>query len=154
MGRDSVEAPQPGGNGIERIGAVAEGFESERAGKTVRAQRRKIEPYAVVFYQSSLYIIAAAHDVAEGQDRIRHLKLDRFVKATPLDAFFQRPEKFDLEQHLGQGMGIFSGGKAKDYKIRISARGARASKIRRSRGLRPIPRPALRSLPVAAAALE
>jgi predicted DNA-binding transcriptional regulator YafY len=89
------------------------------------AQERTIEPYAVVFYQSSLYIIAAAHEVPIGQDRIRHLKLDRFVKATALDAYFERPANFDLQEHLGQGMGIFSGGKAQDYRIRISARGAR-----------------------------
>jgi predicted DNA-binding transcriptional regulator YafY len=88
-------------------------------------QQRKIEPYAVVFYQSSLYIVAAAHEVPAGQDRVRHLKLDRFVKATALDAYFERPADFDLEQHLGQGMGIFSGGKAQDYRIRITARGAR-----------------------------
>ncbi len=88
-------------------------------------KRRLIEPYAVVFYQSSLYIIAAAHEVPAGDDRVRHLKLDRFVKATALDAFFQKPASFNLEEHLGQGMGIFSGGKAQDYRIRITARGAR-----------------------------
>jgi predicted DNA-binding transcriptional regulator YafY len=88
-------------------------------------QRRTIEPYAVVFYQSSLYIIAAAHELPAGDDRVRHLKLDRFVKATALDSFFQKPASFNLEEHLGQGMGIFSGGKAQDYRIRITARGAR-----------------------------
>lgn len=88
-------------------------------------QQRKIEPYAVVFYQSSLYIVAAAHEIPWGQDRIRHLKLDRFLRATALDTFFQRPADFDLEAHLGQGIGIFSGGKARDFKIRISPRGAR-----------------------------
>ena len=89
-------------------------------------QERKIEPYAVVFYQGSLYIVAAAHELpASAPDRIRHLKLDRFLWATALDAFFKRPAGFDLEQHLGQGVGIFSGGKARDFKIRISPRGAR-----------------------------
>jgi predicted DNA-binding transcriptional regulator YafY len=88
-------------------------------------QDRKIEPYAVVFYQASLYIVAAAHEIPPGEDRIRHLKLDRFLRATPLDSFFHKPADFDLEAHLGQGVGIFSGGKARDFKIRISARGAR-----------------------------
>jgi len=89
------------------------------------SQQRKIEPYAVVFYQSSLYIVAAAHEIPPGQDRVRHLKLDRFLRATALNSFFQRPADFDLEAHLGQGVGIFSGGQARDFKIRISARGAR-----------------------------
>ncbi len=88
-------------------------------------QERDIEPYAVVFYQGSLYIVAAAHEIPPGQDRIRHLKLDSFLKATPLDSFFQKPADFDLEAHLGSGIGIFSGGKARDFKIRISQRGAR-----------------------------
>jgi predicted DNA-binding transcriptional regulator YafY len=88
-------------------------------------QVRQIEPYAVVFYQGSLYIVAAAHELPPGEDRIRHLKLDRFLRAKPLDAFFQKPLDFDLEAHLGQGVGIFSGGKARDFKIRMSARGAR-----------------------------
>lgn len=98
-------------------------IEYQPTGKEV--QRRTIEPYAVVFYQSSLYIIAAAHELPAGDDRIRHLKLDRFVKATAQDAFFQKPAGFNLEEHLGQGMGIFSGGKPQDYRIRITARGAR-----------------------------
>jgi predicted DNA-binding transcriptional regulator YafY len=90
------------------------------------AQQRKIEPYAVVFYQGSLYIVAAAHEIPPGRDdRIRHLKLDRFLRATPLDAFFRPPENFDLETHLGQGIGIFSGGQARQFKIRLSPRGAR-----------------------------
>jgi len=89
-------------------------------------QQRHIEPYAVVFYQSSLYIVAAAHELPAGHEgRIRHLKLDRFLRATALDTFFQRPADFDLEAHLGQGVGIFSGGRARDFRIRISARGAR-----------------------------
>jgi predicted DNA-binding transcriptional regulator YafY len=88
-------------------------------------QRRQIEPYAVVFYQSSLYIVAAAHEVPRGEERVRHLKLDRFTGVTAQDHYFQRPSDFDLERHLGQGIGIFSGGKARDFRIRISARGAR-----------------------------
>ncbi len=88
-------------------------------------QKRRIEPYAVVFYQSSLYIIAAAAEVPAGKERVRHLKLDRFLKATALDEWFTPSADFRLEEYLGQGVGIFSGGKAKDYRIRISARAAR-----------------------------
>lgn len=89
-------------------------------------RRRVIEPYAVVFYQSSLYIVAAAHELpVDHEDRIRHLKLDRFVQVKVLDQSFQRPANFDLEKHLGQGIGIFAGGKSRNFKIRISARGAR-----------------------------
>ncbi len=90
------------------------------------ASRREIEPYAVVFYQSSLYIIAAAAELpADDLDRIRHWKLDRFVKANALDRWFKPPEDFDLEAHLGQSLGIFApAGRAQDFRIYISARAA------------------------------
>lgn len=99
-------------------------IEYQPIGKDLR--RRKIEPYAVVFYQSSLYIIAAAAEVpADQENRIRHLKLDRFRKATALDEWFRVPEGFDPGQHLAESMGIFvASGKAKNFRIRISARAA------------------------------
>jgi predicted DNA-binding transcriptional regulator YafY len=84
--------------------------------------KRKIEPYAVAFYQSSLYIIAAAHErPITAPDRVRHWKLDRFLKATALDQWFKLPDDFDLKEHLGASLGIFAGGKAKDFKIKISS---------------------------------
>ncbi|WP_425614620.1 helix-turn-helix transcriptional regulator [Anatilimnocola sp. NA78] len=98
-------------------------IEYQPPGKDV--QKRQIEPYAVVFYNNSLYILAAAREIPAGQERIRHLKLDRFLKAVALDEWFQLPADFNLEEHLGQGTGIFSGGKPRDFKIRITARGAR-----------------------------
>lgn len=98
-------------------------IEYQPPGKDV--QKRQIEPYAVVFYNSSLYILAAAHEIPAGQDRIRHLKLDRFISTDDVNEWFKVPADFDLEEHLGQGTGIFSGGKPRDFKIRITARGAR-----------------------------
>lgn len=97
--------------------------EYQAPGKDV--QRREIEPYAVVFYQSSLYIIAAACEVPIDEERVRHLKLDRFVKATALDRWFEPPAHFDIDEYLGQSVGIFSGSKAQNFRIRISPRAAR-----------------------------
>ncbi|MHB0957519.1 MAG: helix-turn-helix transcriptional regulator [Pirellulaceae bacterium] len=88
------------------------------------ATERRIEPYAIVFYQSSLYIIAAAHEIPVGQERLRHWKLDRFVRASILDAWFQPEPGFRLETYLGHSLGIFSGGKPRNFRIRISARAA------------------------------
>jgi predicted DNA-binding transcriptional regulator YafY len=88
-------------------------------------QKRRIEPYAVIFYQSSLYIIAAAQDAPSGEERVRHFKLDRFVKADALDEWFPPPKEFRLEEYVGRGLGIFSGSKARDYRIRLSAKAAR-----------------------------
>jgi predicted DNA-binding transcriptional regulator YafY len=86
---------------------------------------RRLEPYAVVFYQSSLYIIAALQGAAAGEDKIRHWKLDRFHKTTALDEWFKPDKSFDLKTHLGKSLGIFSGGQSKNYKIRISEKASR-----------------------------
>ncbi len=85
---------------------------------------RCIEPYAIVFYQSSLYIIAAAHEVAQNQPRLRHWKLDRFQRATILDQWFKPDDDFNLEKYLGHSLGIFSQGEPRDFRIRISSRAA------------------------------
>ncbi len=57
-------------------------IEYQSIGKPV--QTRVIEPYGVVIYQSSIYVIATeeARD-GEGVDRLKHWKLDRFQAATP-----------------------------------------------------------------------
>ncbi len=81
---------------------------------------RCIEPYAIAFYQSSLYIVAAAHELATDVDRMRHWKLDRFHRATLLDKWFKPAPDFDLESYLGHSLGIFSGGQRTKFKIRIS----------------------------------
>lgn len=81
---------------------------------------RRIEAYAVAVFQSSLYIIAAAHELPDGDERIRHWKLDRFQKATALDEWFKPPSDADLESHLAKTTGVFAGTKPKTFRIRIS----------------------------------
>ena len=49
-------------------------IEYDPVGKPKRI--RRIEPYGVVFYQSSLYIIAAAEEDPDPDNRIRHFKLE------------------------------------------------------------------------------
>ncbi|MCA9166115.1 MAG: WYL domain-containing protein, partial [Planctomycetales bacterium] len=61
---------------------------------------RRIEPHGIVFYQGSLYVIADACEVAGGDERLRHLKLDRFRKATALDEWFKPRDEFHLERYL------------------------------------------------------
>lgn len=89
-------------------------------------QVRVIEPYGVVIYQSSIYVIATeeAREGA-GTDQLKHWKLDRFLSATALDNWYKPNEQIDLEAHLGQSIGIFSGAEAKTYEIRLSASAAR-----------------------------
>jgi predicted DNA-binding transcriptional regulator YafY len=96
--------------------------EYQAPGKT--PQTRKIEPYAIVFYQSSLYIVAAAHEIPANKDRMRHFKLDRFRKTTALDEWFKPDPEFRADQYLAGSIGIFSKGKPLEVKIRVSPQAA------------------------------
>jgi len=82
------------------------------------AAKRQIEPYAVLFYQSSLYIIAAEESNPE---TLRHWKLDRFLGAEALDRWFQPDDSFDLSDYVGKSLGIFSQQGLEEFKIHISA---------------------------------
>jgi len=85
------------------------------------ARQRKIEPYGLVVYQSSLYIVAAVSGASDDLRAMRHWKLDRFQKAEALDEYFRPRKDFQLESHLGKSMGIFAGEKTRKFRIRISA---------------------------------
>lgn len=97
--------------------------------------RRLLEPYGIVIYQSSIYVVAIDSQqlnsnstttaAASPQDLLRHWKLDRFLKATALDDWFKPDDEIDLDSHLGQSIGIFSGEKATPYQIKLSANASR-----------------------------
>jgi predicted DNA-binding transcriptional regulator YafY len=89
------------------------------------ATKRTIHPYAVALYQSSLYVIADACEADDESDRIRHLKLDRFRKATALDEWFRPRKDFDISKYLSESIGIFARGKPRNFRIRISPLAAR-----------------------------
>ena len=89
------------------------------------ARTRVIEPYTIVLFQSSIYIICAAAEVADPNERVRSLKLDRFEKATILDEWFKVPDDLDLDQFVGNSLGIFVGNKPRNFKIRIAASAAK-----------------------------
>lgn len=101
-------------------------IEYESLGKPLST--RVLEPYGLAIYQSSIYVVAiesGKNEDDDPQDRLRHWKLDRFSKATALDAWFKAHEEVDLEHHLGKSVGIFSGEKPVTYTIRLSANASR-----------------------------
>jgi predicted DNA-binding transcriptional regulator YafY len=94
----------------------------QAVGKPV--SKRKIEPYGLAVYQSSIYIVAADPDVPDPKERLRNWKLDRFHHATLLDEYFKPDPQIDLSKHLGSSIGIFSGDAATLVKIRLGKRSA------------------------------
>ena len=89
---------------------------------------RRIEPYTIALFQSSLYIICGACEMPNEteediENRMRSLKLDRFTKATIEDAWFKVPKGMNWDDFVGKGMGIFVG-KPQNFKVRIAAKAA------------------------------
>jgi predicted DNA-binding transcriptional regulator YafY len=97
-------------------------IEYESVGKPVST--RRIEPYGLAVYQSSIYVIAAASEVEEPSGRVRHWKLDRFHHATALDEYFKADPNIDLSRHLGKSIGIFSGEEPTMVQIRLGKHAA------------------------------
>lgn len=97
-------------------------IEYQSIGKPVST--RKIEPYGLAVYQSSIYIVAAVPEVSESGQRLRNWKLDRFRHATLLDEYFKPDPTIDLSKYLGSSIGIFSGDSPTLVKIRLNKRSA------------------------------
>lgn len=86
--------------------------------------QRRIEPYGLAVYQSSIYVVAAAEEVTDPNERLRHWKLDRFERATLTDDYFRVDPSVNLENHLGKSIGIFSGEQTEEVEIRLGERAA------------------------------
>lgn len=97
-------------------------IEYEPTGK--QASVRQIEPYGLAVYQNSIYVVAAASEVNDPAERLRHWKLDRFHRATALDRWFKPDPDVDLSEHLSRSIGIFSGDATAAVQIRLGASAA------------------------------
>ena len=90
-----------------------------------RPRHRRIEPLAMVVHQASLYLVGADHDLPPRTDRLRRWKLDRFLRATPQDAYFTRPPDEELAAYLAPASSLFAGGTPQTYLVQLSPRAAR-----------------------------
>ena len=95
-------------------------IEYEPVGKA--AAKRRIEPYGLAVYQSSIYVIAAAAEVDDPSERLRNWKLDRFRHAVALDEYFKPNPEIDVSDHLGKSIGIFSCESPTMVRIRLGQR--------------------------------
>ena len=82
---------------------------------------RRIAPRAIVFYNSSLYVIAH-QDKADSSPR--HWKLDRISGAEASDEYFS-PSDEDFHNYLESGIGIFANEGTTTYEIRLSSAAAK-----------------------------
>jgi len=82
---------------------------------------RRIAPRAIVFYNSSLYVIAHEDKSASAP---RHWKLDRISSVVALDEYFS-PSDEDFHNYLDSGIGIFAAKGTTIYHIRLSSAAAK-----------------------------
>jgi predicted DNA-binding transcriptional regulator YafY len=61
-----------------------------------KSQRRKVDPYALVFRWGWWYVFGYCHL----RDDIRSFRIDRIVEVTLLDETFQTPVDFQVREHL------------------------------------------------------
>ncbi len=86
---------------------------------------RQLEPYALVLFQSSLYLIAADHDQEDRSVLAKTFKIDRMEKAMLLDEWFKVPEDLNLDEFIGNSIGVFFGTETRHFKIRLTPEAAR-----------------------------
>ena len=83
---------------------------------------RLVQPYAIVIYGNSLYLLCARDDLAGDSDGgWRSYKLDRMSGVRLLDRRFVPRDDFDAEALLGDSLGVFSSGTPERFVIRIDA---------------------------------
>jgi predicted DNA-binding transcriptional regulator YafY len=99
--------------GIEDKRAVFITYQSLRATEPVTYD---IYPYGLAYHRGSLYLIGFAPDHRE----IRHWKVDRIEDAEVTPVHFNRPEDFDLHDHLAKSFGVFHGDGEVHVKVRFS----------------------------------
>lgn len=104
---------------INRAVAEHRVLEIEYASTGKPAAVREIEPYGLAVYQNSIYVVAAAVEIDDPNERLRHWKLDRFRKATALDRWFKPDPDVDLTEHLSRSIGIFSSDAPVPVQIRL-----------------------------------
>ena len=96
----------------ETIDQLVEGIEDRRAVfvtykslKATESVTYDIFPYGLVYHRGSLYVVGWGRD----QNEIRHWKVDRIEAAEVTQVPFQRPDDFDLREHLARSFGVFHG---------------------------------------------
>jgi predicted DNA-binding transcriptional regulator YafY len=95
---------------LEEIDATLKGpFRLEityRGDRDLKPRMRLVEPYGIL-YGPRCYLVCREPDV---DDRVRHIRLDRILKARRMKQTFRRDQEFDLERYAARSFGSFHSG--------------------------------------------
>ncbi len=101
--------------GIEDRKAVFITYQSLRATEPVTYD---VYPYGLIYHRGALYLVGRSPQ----REEICHWKISRIEAAEVTKVPFQRPEDFDLQQHLAKSFGVYHG----EGDVKISVRFAAA----------------------------
>ncbi len=88
--------------GIEDRKAVFITYQSLQATEPVTYD---VYPYGLIYHRGALYLVGRSPQ----HEEIRHWKVSRIEAAEVTKIPFQRPEDFDLQQHLAKSFGVYHG---------------------------------------------
>jgi predicted DNA-binding transcriptional regulator YafY len=104
--------------GIEDRKAVFITYQSLRATEPVTYD---IYPYGLIYHRGALYLVGRSPQ----REEICHWKISRIEAADVTTVHFQRPEDFDLQQHLAKSFGVYHGDGNVKIKVRFAPAVAR-----------------------------
>ena len=96
--------------GIEDRKAVFITYQSLRATEPVTYD---VYPYGLIYHRGALYLVGRSPQ----REEICHWKISRIEAAEVTKVHFQRPDDFDLQQHLAKSFGVYLGDG--DVKIKV-----------------------------------
>ncbi len=103
---------------IEDRRSVLITYQSLRAAEPVTYS---IDPYGLIHHRGSLYLVGWL----PSQEQVRHWKVDRMFDAEPTESRFQRPDQFDLQEHMAKSFGVYHGQHEVHVAVRFSSTVAR-----------------------------
>lgn len=112
--------------GIEDRRSVVITYQSLQATEPVSYP---IYPYGLIYHRGALYVVGWSPD----HEEVRHWKVNRIEQAEVTHVRFQRPDGFDLRQHLTRSFGVFQGDGQGETHIKIRFARAVARYVSESR---------------------
>lgn len=82
--------------------------------------RHVVRPYGMPYHDGALYVVGES----EQRQAIRVFRVDRIERAALREGRFEVPEKFDLEEFLGEGFGVCHEDRMYDVRIEFGPRNA------------------------------
>jgi len=98
--------------GIEDRRAVFITYQSLQATEPVTYD---IYPYGLIYHRGALYVVGWSPD----HEEIRHWKVNRIEEAEVTEVPFQRPDDFDLREHLTKSFGVYHGDSQVEVHVKV-----------------------------------